>query len=57
LLYQEKGDGIEYEYSFSKEAAQQGDPDSYSWVTHEFSECSAPCGGGNHAHLLAKALA
>ncbi|XP_065332270.1 papilin isoform X3 [Cloeon dipterum] len=51
LLYQEKGEGIEYEYSFSKEV-QSGDPDSYYWVTHDFSECSAPCGGGSQNRTL-----
>jgi hypothetical protein len=44
-LYQEKGDGIEYEYSFSQ-AVQPGDPDSYKWITKEYMDCSAPCGGG-----------
>ncbi|XP_059480274.1 papilin isoform X2 [Neocloeon triangulifer] len=52
LLYQEKGEGIEYEYSFSKETAQQGDPDSYSWVTHDFLACSIPCGGGTQNRTL-----
>ncbi|PSN47564.1 hypothetical protein C0J52_19332 [Blattella germanica] len=46
LLYQETNPGVHYEYSIPKGVAQQTDPDSYSWITDEFSECSATCGGG-----------
>ncbi|CAB3380828.1 Hypothetical predicted protein [Cloeon dipterum] len=54
LLYQEdrRGEGIEYEYSFSNKEVQSGDPDNFYWVTHDFSECSAPCGGGSHNRKL-----
>ncbi|XP_065346502.1 papilin-like [Cloeon dipterum] len=53
LLYHEdrKGEGIEYEYSFSKEE-QSDDSDHYFWVTHNFSECSSPCGGGSQNRTL-----
>ncbi|XP_065345733.1 papilin-like [Cloeon dipterum] len=51
LLYQEKGEGIEYEYSFSKDE-QSGDSENYYWVTHDFSECSSPCGGGSQNRTL-----
>ncbi|XP_065346568.1 papilin-like [Cloeon dipterum] len=51
LLYQEKGEGIEYEYSFSKDE-QSGDSENYFWVTHDFSECSSPCGGGSQNRML-----
>jgi hypothetical protein len=38
---------VQYEYSIPKGVAQQTDPDSYSWISEDFSECSAICGGGN----------
>ncbi|XP_023705293.1 papilin isoform X5 [Cryptotermes secundus] len=46
LLYQETNPGVQYEYSIPKGVAQQTDPDSYSWIFEDFSECSATCGGG-----------
>ncbi|XP_021914572.1 papilin-like [Zootermopsis nevadensis] len=46
LLYQETNPGVQYEYSIPKGVAQQTDPDSYSWIFGDFSECSATCGGG-----------
>lgn len=46
LLYQDRNVGVHYEYSIPKKFSQQADPDSYTWVTDEFSECSSTCGGG-----------
>ncbi|XP_043274071.1 papilin [Venturia canescens] len=46
LLYQDRNVGVNYEYSIPKKFSQQADPDSYTWVTDEFSECSSTCGGG-----------
>ncbi|XP_046402802.1 LOW QUALITY PROTEIN: papilin [Ischnura elegans] len=46
LLYQETNPGIQYEYSIPKGVSQQTDPDSYTWVAGDFSQCSATCGGG-----------
>lgn len=30
-----------------KRVSQQTDADSYTWITDEFSSCSATCGGGS----------
>ena len=49
LLYQEANPGVQYEYSIPKGISQQTDPDSYSWISSEFSVCSATCGGGKNA--------
>lgn len=51
LLYQDRNVGVHYEYSIPKKFAARADPDSYTWVTDEFSECSASCGGGICAGL------
>lgn len=45
-MYQERNPGIRYEYSIPKGVSQQVDPDSYSWIYDEYTQCSAPCGGG-----------
>lgn len=46
LLYQDRNVGVHYEYSIPKKFSSRTDPDSYTWVTDEFSSCSASCGGG-----------
>ncbi|XP_014217269.1 papilin isoform X2 [Copidosoma floridanum] len=46
LLYQDHNVGVHYEYSIPKKFSQQSDPDSYTWITDEFSPCSTTCGGG-----------
>jgi hypothetical protein len=54
LLYQETNPGVQYEYSIPKGVAQQTDPDSYSWIFEDFSECSATCGGGKKMNSYSK---
>jgi len=46
LLYQDRNVGVHYEYSIPKKFSARTDPDSYTWVTDEFSSCSVSCGGG-----------
>ncbi|XP_011689368.1 PREDICTED: papilin isoform X5 [Wasmannia auropunctata] len=46
LLYQDRNVGVHYEYSIPKKFSVRTDPDSYTWITDEFSSCSVSCGGG-----------
>lgn len=46
LLYQDRNVGVHYEYSIPNKFFSHADPDSYTWITDEFSSCSASCGGG-----------
>ncbi|KAG8186998.1 hypothetical protein JTE90_005769 [Oedothorax gibbosus] len=45
LLYQERNLGISYEYSIPATSKSRL-PDSYSWTSGDFEECSQTCGGG-----------
>ncbi|KAF3430423.1 hypothetical protein E2986_10746, partial [Frieseomelitta varia] len=40
--------GVHYEYSVPKRVSSHTDADSYTWITDEFSSCSATCGGGSY---------
>ncbi|RLU15132.1 hypothetical protein DMN91_013019 [Ooceraea biroi] len=53
LLYQDRNVGVHYEYSIPKKFSSRTDPDSYTWVTDEFSSCSASCGGGYQSRRVA----
>lgn len=46
LLYQEKNQGISYEYSIPN-GVSNAQPDTYSWIYGDFGECSKTCGGGH----------
>ncbi|XP_046998769.1 papilin isoform X1 [Schistocerca americana] len=46
LLYQGTNPGIHYEYSIPKGVSQPTDPDTYTWIPGEFSDCTVTCGGG-----------
>ncbi|XP_036145237.1 papilin isoform X3 [Monomorium pharaonis] len=53
LLYQDRNVGVHYEYSIPKKFSAHTDPDSYTWVTDEFSSCSVSCGGGYQSRRVA----
>ncbi|XP_077270107.1 proteoglycan-like sulfated glycoprotein papilin isoform X5 [Temnothorax americanus] len=53
LLYQDRNVGVHYEYSIPKKFSTRTDPDSYTWVTDEFSGCSVSCGGGYQSRRVA----
>ncbi|XP_011062335.1 PREDICTED: papilin [Acromyrmex echinatior] len=53
LLYQDRNVGVHYEYSIPKKFSARTDPDSYTWVTDEFSSCSVNCGGGYQSRRVA----
>ncbi|XP_023211883.1 papilin-like isoform X2 [Centruroides sculpturatus] len=46
LLYQEKNQGISYEYSIPN-GVSNAQPDTYSWIYGDFGQCSKTCGGGH----------
>ncbi|XP_019882164.2 papilin isoform X4 [Camponotus floridanus] len=53
LLYQDRNVGVHYEYSIPKKFSTRTDPDSYTWVTDQFSSCSVSCGGGYQSRRVA----
>ncbi|KAL6256089.1 hypothetical protein P5V15_013324, partial [Pogonomyrmex californicus] len=53
LLYQDHNVGVHYEYSIPKKFSPRTDPDSYTWITDEFSSCSVSCGGGYQSRRVA----
>ncbi|CAL1675129.1 unnamed protein product [Lasius platythorax] len=53
LLYQDRNVGVHYEYSIPKKFSSRTDPDSYTWVTDQFSSCSTSCGGGYQSRRVA----
>lgn len=48
LLYQEPGQGVEFEYSLPSGAVKEtpGEDDGYDWGAGPWGECDAVCGGG-----------
>ncbi|XP_072747679.1 papilin isoform X3 [Anoplolepis gracilipes] len=53
LLYQDRNVGVHYEYSIPRKFSSRTDPDSYTWVTDQFSSCSVSCGGGYQSRRVA----
>lgn len=51
LLYQEKNEGVAYEYSVPK-GVTQAEAETYDWIFGTFGECSEECGGGELLILL-----
>ncbi|XP_063871699.1 papilin-like isoform X8 [Scylla paramamosain] len=45
LLYQEKNEGVAYEYSVPK-GVTQAKAETYGWIYGTYGECSEECGGG-----------
>ncbi|XP_045125730.1 papilin-like isoform X4 [Portunus trituberculatus] len=45
LLYQEKNEGVAYEYSVPK-GVTQAKAETYDWIYGTYGECSEECGGG-----------
>lgn len=46
LLYQEKNEGVAYEYSVPQ-GVTQAEAETYGWIYGTYGECSEECGGGH----------
>ncbi|XP_017001607.2 papilin isoform X1 [Drosophila takahashii] len=51
MLVQEKNISLDYEYSIP-ESLSHAQQDTHTWTHHQFSACSASCGGGTQSRVV-----